>query len=67
MFSDREWDPVVEQLLEVDLSIGGSWLSFLWFSEVTDNPDTKGKPWSITPILVFSNIIHLSPMLCAFK
>ena len=44
-------NPVVEQLLEVGF-LSGSWLSFLWFSKVTDNPNTKGKPWSIDHFLV---------------
>jgi hypothetical protein len=43
------------------------WICCLRFSEVTNNPDTEGKPRSITLYLCFINVIHLSLMLYAFK
>ena len=56
-------DPHVEQALEevfhsVEVGIEGCVTS-----EISDNPDTAGKPRSIQPLpCVFINIIHLSFM-----
>jgi hypothetical protein len=52
MFNVREWNPVVDQdpgveFLSVELVI------FIVVSEVPDNPNTAGKPWSINHFLVF--------------
>ena len=53
MFSNREWNSVVEQVLEVEFFSVGVGFCIYGISEVTDNPDIAGKPWRITPFLMF--------------
>ena len=68
MFSDREWNPVVEELPKVVFLSSGVGYLFCGFSEVIDNPGTEGKPRSINPFsLCFTNVIHLTLMLVAFE
>ena len=65
---NKSGDPSVEQVPEEGFHSVEVGTEGCVTSEISDNPDTVGKPRSIQPLpCVFTNIIHLSLMFGALS